>query len=231
MSIWRKRQETSENQSLDSVSLIELVDAIHWFWVPSAPMVPGTFMIPIGLLITGWTVEHKTHWIGPDIVSSSALHLGNYASDMYMLLGTGTFRWWSGCSIPRRSNIHSWLLRFARRFWWVSETFYSIVVRDVFPQHLQPWISCVRSWASRSHYLLPTCINRWDTARQTRFWLPWRSPSDVQRMSPCVPAILLGTPNLTHTYIGHGYSGNMGKASDEGVNSRSNLRSVINYGL
>lgn len=31
-------------------------------------MVPGTILLPIGLLITGWTVENHTHWIAPDIV-------------------------------------------------------------------------------------------------------------------------------------------------------------------
>lgn len=31
-------------------------------------MVPGTFLLPIGLLITGWTAQNYTQWIGPDIV-------------------------------------------------------------------------------------------------------------------------------------------------------------------
>ncbi|KAJ6621329.1 MFS polyamine transporter [Mycena sp. CBHHK59/15] len=35
------------------------------FRLPS--MVPGTIFLPVGLLIAGWTVEYKTHWIGPDI--------------------------------------------------------------------------------------------------------------------------------------------------------------------
>jgi hypothetical protein len=30
-------------------------------------MVPGTILTPIGLLITGWSVQAKTHWIVPDI--------------------------------------------------------------------------------------------------------------------------------------------------------------------
>lgn len=30
-------------------------------------MVPGTFLLPAGLFITGWTAQAKTHWIGPDI--------------------------------------------------------------------------------------------------------------------------------------------------------------------
>ncbi|CAK5270620.1 unnamed protein product [Mycena citricolor] len=30
-------------------------------------MVPGTFALPIGLFLTGWTVQNKVHWIVPDI--------------------------------------------------------------------------------------------------------------------------------------------------------------------
>jgi hypothetical protein len=31
-------------------------------------LVPGTILLPTGILITGWTAEAKTHWICPDIV-------------------------------------------------------------------------------------------------------------------------------------------------------------------
>lgn len=30
-------------------------------------MVPGTMLTPIGLLITGWSVQARVHWIVPDI--------------------------------------------------------------------------------------------------------------------------------------------------------------------
>ena len=30
-------------------------------------MVPGAILVPTGLLIYGWTAQHRTHWIGPDI--------------------------------------------------------------------------------------------------------------------------------------------------------------------
>ncbi|KAI1335579.1 major facilitator superfamily domain-containing protein [Xylariaceae sp. FL0016] len=30
-------------------------------------MAPGAFLVPVGLLIYGWTAEFKTHWIGPNI--------------------------------------------------------------------------------------------------------------------------------------------------------------------
>lgn len=35
----------------------------------SASMVPGTVMLPIGILITGWATEAHVHWIAADIVS------------------------------------------------------------------------------------------------------------------------------------------------------------------
>lgn len=30
-------------------------------------MVPGAFLLPAGLLITGWTARADVHWIAPDI--------------------------------------------------------------------------------------------------------------------------------------------------------------------
>lgn len=30
-------------------------------------MVPGAFMMPVGLIIYGWTAQYRVHWIGPDI--------------------------------------------------------------------------------------------------------------------------------------------------------------------
>lgn len=35
------------------------------FRLPS--MVPGTFFLPIGLLILGWTAQNKVFWLVPDI--------------------------------------------------------------------------------------------------------------------------------------------------------------------
>jgi len=35
----------------------------------TAAMFVGTLVLPIGLLITGWTVKAHMHWIVPDVVS------------------------------------------------------------------------------------------------------------------------------------------------------------------
>jgi hypothetical protein len=34
-----------------------------------ANIVPGTILLPIGLLITGWTTQKHVFWLWPDVVS------------------------------------------------------------------------------------------------------------------------------------------------------------------
>ena len=34
-----------------------------------ANIVPGTILLPIGLLITGWTTQSRVFWLAPDVVS------------------------------------------------------------------------------------------------------------------------------------------------------------------
>jgi hypothetical protein len=46
---------------------------IHTFSLAS--MVPGTICLPIGLLITGWSVQKKVFWLVPDIVSYCGMHV------------------------------------------------------------------------------------------------------------------------------------------------------------
>lgn len=48
------------------------------FSVPSAAMVPGSLLLPIGCLIVGWTSEAHTYWIAPDIVGLILLVLFIY---------------------------------------------------------------------------------------------------------------------------------------------------------
>lgn len=55
----------------------------------SANLVPGTILLPIGLFITGWTVQAHTHWIGPDIVSH--LHLPESFIDLIDSIQQGLF--------------------------------------------------------------------------------------------------------------------------------------------
>lgn len=48
-------------------------------FIHSASMVPGTICLPAGLLITGWAVQAKVHWIVADIVRflPKCLRFGN----------------------------------------------------------------------------------------------------------------------------------------------------------
>lgn len=39
------------------------------FSLTVANIVPGTILLPMGLLITGWTTQHHVFWLVPDIVS------------------------------------------------------------------------------------------------------------------------------------------------------------------
>jgi len=64
--------EVLENPSLDYVRVLRR----SWFsersyiHLVTAAMFVGMLMLPIGLLIVGWTVEAHTPWIAPDIVSA-----------------------------------------------------------------------------------------------------------------------------------------------------------------
>ncbi len=55
------------------------------FLVTVANIVPGTILLPIGLLITGWTTQNHVFWLVPDIVSdlNCALLLGRVLRDTY----------------------------------------------------------------------------------------------------------------------------------------------------
>ena len=39
-------------------------------FVTVANIVPGTILLPLGLLITGWTTQERVFWLLPDIVSN-----------------------------------------------------------------------------------------------------------------------------------------------------------------
>jgi hypothetical protein len=33
-----------------------------------ANVVPGTILLPVGMLITGWTAQNRVFWLVPDVV-------------------------------------------------------------------------------------------------------------------------------------------------------------------
>ena len=52
-------------------------------------MVPGSIIMPIGLLIAGWTARADVHWIAPDIVSEVEVTMASF----YMMLSTISREW------------------------------------------------------------------------------------------------------------------------------------------
>ena len=62
---------------LDVLNLGFVRNAVDSFVGPSnsfsfiavANIVPGTMLLPIGLLITGWAIQKRVFWLVPDVVS------------------------------------------------------------------------------------------------------------------------------------------------------------------
>jgi hypothetical protein len=51
-------------------------------------MVPGALVVPIGLLIYGWTAQEKTHWIGPNVgiaIFSAGTTIGTQCQTAYLV--------------------------------------------------------------------------------------------------------------------------------------------------
>ncbi len=51
-------------------------------------MIPGSFLVPTGLFIYGWTSEYHTHWIGPNIgaaVFASGVIIGFQCIQVYIV--------------------------------------------------------------------------------------------------------------------------------------------------
>ena len=60
----------------------------------TANIVPGTILLPIGLLITGWTTQEHVFWLAPDIVSGlGRVLLMEVLRDIYRALR------WSGLAL------------------------------------------------------------------------------------------------------------------------------------
>jgi hypothetical protein len=62
--------------------------------VTVANIVPGTILLPIGLLITGWSTQERIFWLVPDIVSDmDTVILTEVLRDIYRALR------WSGLAL------------------------------------------------------------------------------------------------------------------------------------
>ena len=72
----------------------------------AAALAPGTILLPIGILITGWTADAKTHWIWPDIVCHGIcfpqlFELSDVASQGLFFAGAGILI----CSLAAQSYV------------------------------------------------------------------------------------------------------------------------------
>lgn len=70
-------------------------------------MVPGAFLLPAGLLITGWTARAEVHWIAPDIGIAlvGAGTILNFQSIQTYIIDTFTLHAASGMFSPHASAV------------------------------------------------------------------------------------------------------------------------------
>lgn len=66
---------------------------------------PSGVLLPLGLLITGWSVENRVHWIWADVVSM--IEFKNSISLIFESDGAGfSLRWSGGCTrLPKHSDV------------------------------------------------------------------------------------------------------------------------------
>ena len=91
-------------------------------WVNSASMIPGTVLLPIGLLLTGWSAHNKLHWIAADIVClipRSVMPL--WISLVCFIFIVGHRLRWCGydTGFPSRADLRCRRVHFACCFWYV----------------------------------------------------------------------------------------------------------------
>jgi hypothetical protein len=55
---------------------VSLIPFSHLLTLVSlASMIPGSIFLPLGVLLAGWSAEHRLHWIATDIVSRSCIYM------------------------------------------------------------------------------------------------------------------------------------------------------------
>lgn len=89
-----------------------------------ASMIPGTFFLPIGLLITGWAVQYKVHWIVADIVGPVSLsQTKNIKLLSFGPVGDISRRSGYQFEFPVGTVIRRWYVYSACCFWWAAVAF------------------------------------------------------------------------------------------------------------
>lgn len=55
----------------ESRAMLRIGDKILKYFLHIASMVPGTILLPIGLLVAGWAAQQRVSWVVTDVVSVS----------------------------------------------------------------------------------------------------------------------------------------------------------------
>jgi len=68
-------------------------------------IVPGTILLPIGMLLTGWTAQKRVYWLVPDVVGDMNYALQFSGVTEETSTGNGTCRGGHYCVIPKHPGV------------------------------------------------------------------------------------------------------------------------------
>ena len=85
------------------------------FRLPS--LVPGSVILPFGLLLSGWAAQKGLHWIATDIVSIFSSFRSSSLDMCYV--GNGLRWWWNDSVLPRNPDLCCRRLHVACGFWYM----------------------------------------------------------------------------------------------------------------
>ena len=88
-----------------------------------ASMIPGTVLLPIGLLLTGWSAHNRLHWIAADIVGlipRNVFAVLDLTSSLFCFYLGHRLRWCGyDPGFPSRADVRRRCVHFACCFWYV----------------------------------------------------------------------------------------------------------------
>jgi hypothetical protein len=91
-------------------------------------MVPGTVLLPIGLLLTGWAAEKQVHWIVSDIVSRLHLNPQNSVHEVHIRTGYRTRRSGYHIEFHVHPGIRGRCVHGTRCVWCIHTFFFSLLI-------------------------------------------------------------------------------------------------------
>jgi hypothetical protein len=138
-------------------------------------IIPGTILLPVGLLITGWTAQNRVFWLVPDVVSGMNCILGDDAEELLQgiaLVGAGTIVAFQSVQayVIDSFTLHAASGAVQSRLRWLP-----LLTPSWLSQLLRPLRSCALWPASVSRCSLLQCTMHWVTAKETLFLPLWPS--------------------------------------------------------